>query len=155
MGNTVKSIGAIFGGILAILLAVLILVCALAARMWARVRDDREQALELYCREINKQIRDEDFYTARVSDGGITLKDLDGTVVGEIPFEGYDEKTNRQLVYIRKDKALMYFITGGSVDDEWGILLVNGGSAGIMQGINRLERYGVLPGTYWFDTMAS
>ena len=137
------------------MLIVLVLACAVAPRLYRQTQEDRQVELELYCWEINEQIRDQDFFTARISDGMITLKDRDGTVVGELPFEGYDKKTNRQLVYIRKNETLMYFITGASVDDEWGIMIVNDDSDDIMQGINRLERYGMLAGTYWFDTMAS
>ena len=53
------------------------------------------------------------------------LYDKDNKPISEIPFEEYDEK--QKFIYARKSDDIVYFITGGAVDDEWGIMFVNDG----------------------------
>lgn len=98
----------------------------------------------------NEQIRDLDFFTARISDGVISLFDRESVLISEISFEEYDKNLNKEIVYIRKEDTLVYFILMVMVDDEIGIMFVNDDSDWILSGLNSVERIGA--GSYKHDT---
>ncbi len=98
--------------------------------------DEKEQ----YCRKINEIIRDLEFHSAEAKDEKIILYDKDRNPTSEIPFAEYDE--SQKLIYARKSGDIVYFTTGGSVDDEWGIMFVNDGSDSMMDTIWRADRMG-------------
>ncbi len=102
------------------------------------IKDINEQ--EQYFRKINEVIKNLDFCSAKVKDGEIILYDEDQKPTTEIPFAEYDEK--QKFIYARKSDDIVYFITGGAVDDEWGIMFVNDGSDSMMDGVGSATRTG-------------
>lgn len=92
-----------------------------------------------YFYKINALIKDQDFTTAKIDDGKISLYD-EGQIVKEISFGEYDPK--KQLEYIRKDGPVIYFVTAGSLDDECGIIFINDETNNIFDGIKTLTRTG-------------
>ena len=92
-----------------------------------------------YYTSINQTIKDQDFYIARVSDSEISLYDKNNIIVETIGFDFYDRSI--PLVYIRKEHGNLYFVTAGSVDDEYGVVFMND-STNNLDGIISLERIG-------------
>ena len=92
-----------------------------------------------YYASINQAIKDQDFYTARVSKGQITLYDKNNLIVETMSFDFYGR--SMPLVTIRKEFGNLYFVTAGSVDDEYGVVFMND-SANNLDGITSLERLG-------------
>lgn len=78
---------------------------------------------EEYFHKTNMLIKDEDFVTAKVSAGKIVLYDAQQTPIRELPFDGYDKSVI--LLYIQKEESVIFFVTGGAVDDRQGILFIN------------------------------
>lgn len=115
---------------------------------YALIRGQKEQETIDYCYQINKIIKDLDFYLAKVSEDGIVLYDRDFQELETVPFDGY--KRHIDIMGIQKDGGRIYFILLGSVDDDWGLLFVNDGTDGIMDGIHSLERAG--GNSYYYDT---
>ena len=70
----------------------------------------------------------------------------DGVV--KIPFENYDK--NIKFIGAHKDDNIVYFTTGGAVDDEWGIMFVNDGSDSMMEGLGSVAR--ISGNAYEYDT---
>lgn len=95
---------------------------------------------EAYFHQINSLIKDFEFDTAQVVDEKIVLYNSEHEVTQEIRFDDYNDKI--QLVAIRKDGGLIYFVTGGSVDDEIGIIFINDHSNNIFDGIKSIKRIG-------------
>ena len=93
-----------------------------------------------YYTSINQTIKDHDFYTARVSDNEINLYDKNNILTETIGFDSYDQSI--PLIYIRKEAPCTYFITGGAVDDEVGILFMNERTDSNLDGIASLEHLG-------------
>ncbi len=101
---------------------------------------DKPNSAEIeYYTSINRMIKDADFCTARVDEGQITLYDTDNSVIETIEFDFYDRSI--PLVYIRKELGNLYFVTAGSVDDEYGVVFMND-SSNNLDGIMSLERIG-------------
>lgn len=101
---------------------------------------DKPNSAEIeYYTSINRMIKDQDFYTARVSEGQITLYDKNNIIVETMGFDFYDRSI--PLVTIRKEFGNLYFVTAGSVDDEYGVVFMND-SANNLDGIMSLERLG-------------
>ena len=92
-----------------------------------------------YYASINQAIKDQDFYTARVGEGQITLYDKNNLIVETMSFDFYGR--SMPLVTIRKEFGNLYFVTAGSVDDEYGVVFMND-SANNLDGITSLERLG-------------
>jgi hypothetical protein len=84
-------------------------------------------------------IKDQDFYTARVSEGEISLYDKNNIIIETMGFDFYDRSI--PLVTIRKEFGNLYFVTAGSVDDEYGVVFMND-NANNLDGIMSLERVG-------------
>lgn len=93
-----------------------------------------------YCYTINQRLLGTNFLTAYVSDGIISLYDSDGILIEELHFEEYDK--NKEIRCIRKEGPSVYFVLSGSVDDEWGIMFINGVDNGLLDGIHSIERVG-------------
>ena len=104
---------------------------------------------EQYFRKINEIIKDLEFHSAKTKDGKIILYDENRNPTSEISFEEYDESQN--FIYARKSDDIVYFITAGAVDDEWGIMFVNDGSDGMMDGIGSVTK--ISGNSYEYDTM--
>jgi len=104
---------------------------------------------EQYFRKINEIIKDLDFHSAKAKDGKIILYDKERNPASEIPFEEYDE--SRKFIYARKSDNIVYFITSGAVDDEWGIMFVNDGSDSMMDGVGSVTR--INGNSYEYNTM--
>ena len=101
---------------------------------------DKPNSAEIeYYTSINRMIKDQDFYTARVSEGEISLYDKNNIIVETMGFDFYDRSI--PLVTIRKEFGNLYFVTAGSVDDEYGVVFMND-SANNLDGITSLERLG-------------
>ena len=101
---------------------------------------DKPNSAEIeYYTRINRMIKDQDFYIARVSEGQITLYDKNNIIVETMGFDFYDRSI--PLVTIRKEFGNLYFVTAGSVDDEYGVVFMND-SANNLDGIMSLERVG-------------
>lgn len=101
-----------------------------------------------YFYEINSLIKDEVFFTANAEEGKIVLFDEEQIVIGEIEFDGYRSGTD--LLRIRKDGPVVFFVTGGAVDDETGILFINDDSNRLLDGLKTIERIG--GNSYIYDT---
>lgn len=102
---------------------------------------DKPNSAEIeYYTSINRMIKDQDFYTARVSDGEISLYDKNNIIVETMGFDFYDRSI--PLVTIRKEFGNLYFVTAGSVDDEYGVVFMNDSSNNSLEGIMSLERMG-------------
>ena len=101
---------------------------------------DKPNSAEIeYYTSINRMIKDQDFYTARVSEGEISLYDKNNIIVETMGFDFYDRSI--PLVTIRKEFGNLYFVTAGSVDDEYGVVFMND-STNNLDGIMSLERIG-------------
>ena len=101
---------------------------------------DKPNSAEIeYYTSINRMIKDQDFYTARVSEGEISLYDKNNIIVETMGFDFYDRSI--PLVTIRKEFGNLYFVTAGSVDDEYGVVFMND-STNNLDGIMSLERFG-------------
>ncbi len=112
------------------------IICVLGVKLF-----DKPNSAEVdYYTSINRMIKDADFYTAHVNEGQITLYDTDNSVIETIALDFYDRSI--PLVYIRKEGNSLYFVTAGSVDDEYGIVFMNDGSDYMLDGIMSLERIG-------------
>lgn len=93
-----------------------------------------------YVYNINNIIKDYDFYKADVSENKISLYDNNFDFISDINFEEYDKKIN--IISIRKEESRIFYIVGGSVDDEEGYVFINSPENSILNGINYLERIG-------------
>jgi len=104
---------------------------------------------EQYFREINEIIKDLEFHSAKAKDGKIILYNNKYEPICEIPFEEYDE--NIKFIGAHKDDGIVYFITAGAVDDEWGIMFVNDGSDSMMEGVGSVDQ--IRGNSYKYDTI--
>lgn len=95
---------------------------------------------EAYFSQINTLIQNETFDIAKVEAGKIALFTRELELIKEIPFYAYDNTV--PLNYIRKKHPVLYFVTGGSVDDEQGILFINDADNQIFDGIHTIDRIG-------------
>lgn len=95
---------------------------------------------ETYFYQINALIKDADFYTARVEEGKIVLYNAESEPICEMEFHDYDKSI--KLIYVRKEGAVIHFITSGAVDDEQGIIFINDDSNRSLDGIKSLRRIG-------------
>ncbi len=103
---------------------------------------------EQYFKKINEIIKDLEFHSAKAKDGKIILYNDKYEAICEIPFESCDESI--KFIGAHKKEGIVYFITGGAVDDEWGIMFVNDGSDGMMDGVGSATRIG--GNSYEYDT---
>ncbi|MEE1301587.1 MAG: hypothetical protein UHD64_02290 [Bacteroidales bacterium] len=90
-----------------------------------------------------------EFHSVKAKDGKIILYNNKYEPICEIPFESYDKSI--KFIGAHKDDGTVYFITGGAVDDEWGIMFVNDGSDSMMDGIGNVTRIG--SNSYEYNTM--
>lgn len=134
-----------------VVLSIVGLAVCLMLGCYALIRDQKEQETIDYCYQINKIIKDRDFYTAKVTEKGIVLYDRNFNEMEIVPFDSY--KRHIKFMGIRKDSGLIYFTLLGSVDDEWGIMFVNDETNIMMEGIHSLERVG--GNYYYYDTHQS
>ena len=110
-----------------------------------RKQNEKEQ----YFRRINEIIKDLEFHSAKAKDGKIILYNNKYEPISEIPFESYDKRI--KFIGAHKHDGIVYFITGGAVDDEWGIMFVNDGSDSMMDGVGSAIRIG--GNSYEYNTM--
>ena len=115
----------------------LILVAIIFFSLFVCGKSDKDY--DDYCYMINKVIKDKDFTKGEVADNKILLYKDDKKVYEE-NFEDYDKSYN--IKAIRKEENRMFFILNGVVDDEDGIVFINGDEDGVMDGIASLERIG-------------
>lgn len=106
------------------------------------------RAEEEYCLKIHTLIKEEDFCSATVEEQKIVLYDAYNEKICEIPFT--ERKEDVPLISIKKVDGLMFFITGGAVDDEYGILILDGDVNHLMDGLQSIERIG--GNTYRYST---
>lgn len=125
----------------------LILLCVAMLLCLAGCNAGTEE-YEEYFYKINKLIKDEDFCTAKVKPGKIVLYDAQKNPIRELPFESYDKSIT--LLYVRKEGALIFFVTSAAVDDEQGILFINDESDKVLDGIHSIKRVG--SNSYEYDT---
>lgn len=103
---------------------------------------------EQYFSKINEIIKDLEFHSAKAKDGKIILYNSKYEPISEIAFEDYDK--NIKFIGAHKDDNIVYFITGGAVDDEWGIMFVNDDSDSMMNGLGSVSKIG--SNSYKYDT---
>lgn len=116
----------------------LILIAVLSFSLFScGIKSDKDY--DDYCYKINKIIKDKDFSKGEVVDGKILLY-KDDKIIFEENFEDYDKSYN--IKSIRKEENRMFFILNGAVDDEYGIVFLNGDEDGAMDGLASLERIG-------------
>lgn len=119
----------------------LLLLCLPFAAMLFFMTDyDHAEANEAYFYQINSVIKDEDFTIAKVEDYKIMLYNAKNELQKEILFDGYDAGIKQ--IYIHKEGPVIYFVTGGAVDDEQGVLFINDASNQILDGIASIKRIG-------------
>ena len=104
---------------------------------------------ERYFRKINEIIKDLEFHSAKAKDSEIILYNNENEPICEIPFAEFDE--SQEFIYARKSDGIVYFITAGAVDDEWGIMFVNDGSDSMLDGVGSVTRIG--GNSYEYDTI--
>lgn len=104
---------------------------------------------ERYFRKINEIIKDLEFHSAKAKDGEIILYNSKYEPICEISFAEFDE--SQEFIYARKSDSIVYFITSGAVDDEWGIMFVNDGSDSMLDGVGSVTRIG--GNSYEYDTI--
>ena len=95
---------------------------------------------EEYFYKMNSRIKDMEFYKAEMEGNQILLYDAQNKLITTIPFEKSTHDVDFICAY--KDGTTIRFVTGGSVDDEEGIMFVNDNSDDILEGIHSLERVG-------------
>lgn len=115
---------------------VFLLVALIIVFNWTKGDDESYN----YVYNINNIIKDYDFYKADVSENKISLYDNNFDFISDINFEEYDKKIN--IISIRKEESRIFYIVGGSVDDEEGYVFINSPENSILNGINYLERIG-------------
>lgn len=99
-----------------------------------------DQINENYFYQINSLIKNADFHTAKVEDYKIILYNLENELTQEIVFEDYNNGI--KLRSVRKEGSIIYFITGGSVDDEKGVIFINDDTNNMFDGIKSIKRIG-------------
>ena len=104
---------------------------------------------ERYFRKINEIIKDLEFHSAKAKDGKIILYNSKYEPISEIHFAEYDK--NIKFIGAHKKDSIVYFITGGAVDDEWGIMFVNDGSDSMMEGVGSVAQ--IRGNSYEYDTI--
>lgn len=90
-----------------------------------------------YCYEINRMIKEIEFEKGDISDGKIILYNDEKEVYNQ-SYDKFDSKY--KIMYIRKDGNKVFFVLNASVDDEEGIVYLNGELGNIMDGLWSLER---------------
>ena len=127
-----------------VLIAVFVFAACLCFVYFANASDKQEE----YCYEINKLICNETFDTAKVQDSKIVLYSFDGVRLKEIPLEAFDKSV--KIAYVRKEGTITYFVLGGAVDDEMGIMFINDESNQLLDGVKSITRIG--GNSYRYDT---
>ncbi len=131
------------------LVVILILCCLMLGSFHSCGREDIHEQ-ERYFSKINAIIKDLEFHSAKAKDGKIILYNKEYEPVSEIPFEEYDEDI--KFVGAHKDGPVVYFITGGAVDDEWGVMFINDNEAdNVLEGVHQVNRIG--GNAYEYSTM--
>ena len=129
---------------------ILVLFCIVVGLFYSCSGDDIHKQ-ERYFSKINSLIKNLEFHTAKAKDGKIILYNKELDPISEIPFEEYDEDI--KFIYARKDGPVVYFITWGAVDDEWGIMFINDHEAdNILEGVHQVNRVG--GNAYEYSTMS-
>ena len=104
---------------------------------------------EHYFHQINDLLKDADFSTAEVEDGQIILFDAAGEPIKTLPFDSYDKRV--RLEYIRREGAAIFYITGGWLDDEDGMMFINDSDYNsVLDGVKPITR--VSGNAYRFST---
>ena len=98
------------------------------------------QEHEEYFYEMNSIIKNMEFHKAKMEENQILLYDVQNKLITKIPFEQY--RADIDFICAYKEGATIRFVTGGSVDDEEGIMFVNDDSDNILDGIHSIERIG-------------
>ena len=112
-------------------------------------RPTERQRYAMYIERINNLVKEYDFYKGYLNDGVITLYDAFERKVIDIEFKNHN--TKYPLLYFRKDGDNIYYIRSGAVDDEFGIMFINGDANSALDGVANLERCG--GNSYYYDTM--
>lgn len=116
--------------------AVLISLCAMGYFYML----ESEQKLFDYCYTVNSMICEQEFSMAYLEEGRIDLYKESGELIQSFPFPEFDQTF--RIKHIRKDSDNIYFVVGASIDDEEGILFVNGDANRMLSGIVSIERVG-------------
>lgn len=99
----------------------------------------KEKRYQDYCMQIKNKIEKEDFSIAKLMGNNIELfDDIYQDPISRIDFEEYDKSL--KIIYIRKDKAGMYFVTKAMLDDERGYVIFNSNIS--LDGMKKIERIG-------------
>lgn len=90
--------------------------------------------------KLNSMVKDIDFLTGRIENATLTLKDSSGKCV----FTASVEEELKTIGNIRFHKSgnVIYYVLLGSVDDEDGIMFINGAENGVLGGVKKVERIG-------------
>ena len=121
-----------------------VVICVMCIITSDRITNDE---LEYYT-EINSLIKDMEFYTANIEETQITFFDDNNSIISTMHFDFFDPKVD--LIYIRKEGDSIFFIINANIDDESGVVFMNGGSDYILNGIVSLKRVG--GNSYQFDS---
>ena len=105
--------------------------------------------IEEVCYKINSIVKDKEFFIAKIKERRIVLYDNKYAQMSELPLEHYNKGVDK-IISIRKDGANVYFIIGGSVDDENGIVFINNELNAVLDGINSIKRIG--GNSYWYGS---
>ena len=122
------------------LIGILFCFCTLSACQYSTTSTQME--LDQYCGQIYTLIGKKNFDEALLHDGSIRLYSQDDTLIETIPFKEYDKKLSRKIVRIQKDEFAVYFILGGIVDDQFGIMYVSDDANHALHRISVLEHLG-------------
>ena len=115
------------------------LIGILSKNIFTLFMTDSTDKYNEYCHEINRVIKDIDFEKGDISEGKIILYNDEKEVYNQI-YDKFDSKY--KIVYIRKDGRKVFFVLNASVDDEDGIVYLNGELGDVMDGLWSLERLG-------------
>ena len=133
-----------------ILFLTVLLVCGLFnLSKGDNTKISRRQQYAMYVEQINELVKDIDFRKGYLEEGVIALYDAFERKIGEIAFESYNG--DYPLDYFRKDGDNIFYIEYGAVDDEFGIMFINGDENSVLNGVANLERCG--GNSYYYDTM--
>lgn len=122
------------GVILTVLIIAVLGVAALG--LWFNLGRDNLQAQEEACRGIYTLLREQDFSLAEFEGNGLVLYDKDRNILGQVPLDGAQRKAAAQII---KENGQIRFRLGGMIDDEYGIVFVEGSTVN-MDGFYSLER---------------
>lgn len=127
------------------------LLCCITASLFCGCSNNDIFEQEEYFSKINSIIKDLEFHTVKAKDGKIILYNDDYEPISEIPFEDYDEDI--KFIAAHKDGPVVYFITAGMVDNEYGIMFINDEANEILTEVTSLERIAIGGNSYEYSTV--